>query len=235
MSLNIEKNISLSNYTTLQVGGHAEYFISVGDETELVDAILYANENSLSVTVLGGGSNVLVSDSGVKGLVIHIGNKGIEKEVDGDDVFLTVAAGEVLDEVIEETVSVGLWGIENLSHIPGSIGAVPIQNVGAYGVEARDVIESVRVYNLETEEFEVLTNEACKFGYRDSLFKKVEGKKYIVVSVVFRLSTIPTPELAYRDLQERFSDTTPSLQEIRNAVIEIRKRKQCRRQKLRNP
>jgi len=222
MSLNIQNNVSLKSYTTLQVGGPAEYFIDVDSEETLVQVVAHAQENELPITVLGEGSNVLVSSKGTAGIVAHMALKGIDEVAEGTSVALTAAAGELLDDVVLYAGTQGYWGLENLSHIPGTVGAAPVQNVGAYGVEVKDIIQSVRVYNTEIQQFEVLTAAECGFGYRDSFFKKPEGKKYIVVSVTFMLTISPTPQLSYKDLQNRFSESSPSLMDIRAAVIEIR-------------
>ena len=221
-----EEDISLKNKTTLQIGGPAEFFTVVHTEEELVAAVHEAKERRVPVTVLGGGSNVLISDNGVEGLVIKNEITGWQETLQGSEVLLTVGSGEVLDEVIAQTVAKEYWGLENLSHIPGSIGATPIQNVGAYGVEVKDVVESVRVLDTKTMKTETLDNSACQFGYRDSLFKKEEGAKYIVVSVTFSLSTEPRPVVSYKDLKARFGEEmAPDLAAIRQAIIEIRAEK----------
>lgn len=226
MSLTISQNTPLNSYTTLGVGGEAEYFVEITSVTELKEAVEYAQSNHLRITVLGGGSNVLISDQGVTGLVILMSNKGIVVETEKlDEVLVTAQGGESLDAVVLYCVEHGLWGIENLSHIPGTVGATPIQNVGAYGVEVKDVVAHVTVLNTETNEVEKLQNEFCNFGYRDSLFKKENGKKYIIISVTFFLSKKANLKIAYRDLKNRFENKTPSLQEIREAVIEIRSHK----------
>ncbi|MFT5849679.1 MAG: UDP-N-acetylmuramate dehydrogenase [Patiriisocius sp.] len=224
MSITPEQNVSLAQYTTLQVGGVAEYFVTVMDEEELVEAVAYAAAHTLPVTVLGGGSNVLVSDAGVRGLVILNKIIGLDIEDDGKMVRLTSGAGEVFDDIVSEMVDVGVWGLENLSHIPGSVGATPVQNVGAYGVEVSDLIYSVRVYDMEAEMYIDLSNEACEFGYRDSLFKKSGGNRYVVASVTYSFDKTAGPILDYRDLQNRFKDA-PTPQEVRDAIIEIRSAK----------
>lgn len=222
MALSIRNNESLKQYTTLQVGGQAEYFVEVDSESSLNEAVVYARANGLLVTVLGEGSNVLVSEEGIKGLVIRMAISDMTTQVTDTQVLLTAAAGMMLDEVVKSSVEQGYWGMENLSHIPGTVGAAPIQNVGAYGVEVKDIIQTVRVYNREELRFELLTAQECDFEYRDSLFKKPEGAKYIVVAVTFALTTEVSPKLSYKDLQSRFSDTQPTAQEVRQAVIEIR-------------
>jgi UDP-N-acetylmuramate dehydrogenase len=176
--------------------------------------------------VLGGGSNLLISDAGFNGLVIKVQNKGIEiLSQDENQVLLKVASGENWDEVVKFAVTNNWWGIENLSHIPGSTGAIAVQNVGAYGQEAKNVIDSVVVFNKETHEIQSLKAEDCGFGYRSSIFNTAQKGKYIIFCISFKLSKIPAPILSYRDLQNKFSDHKPSLQEIRDSVIEIRDKK----------
>lgn len=225
MALPIKKNVPLSQYTTLGVGGPAEYFVEVSSDAELEEAVAFAQSGSLHIHVLAGGSNLLASDEGVKGLVIRMMTKGMSHIHDDDAVFLTVQAGEVLDDVVAHCVSKGWWGIENLSHIPGTIGATPVQNVGAYGVEVKDVIETVRVFNTQSKQFEVLDNAACSFSYRDSIFKSEQGKKYIVTDVTIVLSEKPRPQITYKDLALYFKDTEPSLPLVREAVMKIRAEK----------
>lgn len=224
MSLPLQTDVSLKKYTTLQVGGVASRFVEVGTEKDLEGAVQYAKDNDLPITVFAGGTNVLVSDSGVQGLVLRMVMRGITTEIQSTDVLLTASAGEVLDDVVAYAVEHRYWGLENLSHIPGTVGATPVQNVGAYGVEVKDLIQTVRVYNTEEQKFEILTNEDCSFTYRDSVFKTPEGKKYIVVSVTYVLSTQENPRLEYKDLQNQFQEA-PSAQAVREAVIAIRSKK----------
>ncbi len=222
MALSIQKNQSLQPYTTLQVGGDAQYFVEVDSEASLDEAVGYAQANNLPVTVLGGGSNVLISEKGIQGLVIRMSITDVVTEVIGHRVLLTASAGMELDDLVAHAVAHGYWGLENLSHIPGTVGGAPIQNVGAYGVEVQDVIESVRVYNMQARKFQALTPTECEFEYRNSLFKKPEGAQHIVVAVTFILTTKATPQLSYKDLHTRFADAQPTLADIRQAVIEIR-------------
>ena len=224
-NIHIQKNIPLRELTTLKVGGAAQWYAVADSEQKLDEAVGYATENNLPITLLGGGSNILVSEKGVEGLTIHIKISGITQAVTESGVLLTAGAGETLDDVVRYAVERGYWGLENLSHIPGTVGAAPVQNVGAYGVEAKDLISSVRVYNIEQRKYEVLTPEECQFAYRDSIFKKEVGAKYIIASVTFALETEPSPRLQYKDLQNRFTRQEPSLQQVRDAVIEIRSNK----------
>ena len=215
----------LKKHTTLQVGGPAAYFTEVASEDYLEEMVAYAQQENISTVVLGSGSNILVADTGFDGLVLHMSIKGIDAVREDDRIRMTVGAGEVLDDVVAHAVTKGYWGLENLSHIPGTVGAAPVQNVGAYGVEVKDCIESVRVYNTDTLKFEVLNAQECLFGYRESIFKRKEGARYIVTSVTFILSVQSSPNITYKDLEHRLSGTKPSLADIRNTVIAIREEK----------
>lgn len=220
---NIATHVPLAAYTTLRVGGTAEYFAEVTSLEVLAACVRWAKEQQLPITVFGGGSNILVSDDGVCGLVLRIMLRGRQYQPGTEEtVGLVVAAGESFDAVIGETVEKGLWGLENLSAIPGTVGAVPVQNVGAYGVEVQDVIDSVTAFDTETEEVVVLPNSACNFGYRDSYFKH-EGKHLIITAVTFTLSKIPRPILSYAGLREYFGERNMvKITEIRDALIAIR-------------
>jgi UDP-N-acetylmuramate dehydrogenase len=223
--MQIRSNVPLREFSTFKTGGSAAWFTVVTNEAELTEAVAYARAHDLSLTVLAGGSNVLIPDEGIPGLVVQMQIKGVEIEETSDSVYLTVGAGEVFDEVVAETVHRGYWGLENLSHIPGSVGATPIQNVGAYGVEVGSLISLVRVYDTELETFMSLAASDCAFSYRHSLFKTDAGAQYIVTAVTFMLSKTSSPQLAYKDLTERFKAAVPTQQEIRDAVIDIRSKK----------
>lgn len=222
----VSTNVPLAPRTTLGVGGAAEFYAEVSDQATLLSVVRWAKECGHKVTILGEGSNVLVSDSGVRGLVLRPHFTGIECTQEGDMVSCTVGAGVILDDVIEAVVAKDLWGIENLSAIPGTVGATPVQNVGAYGVEVKDVISTVHVFDYTTETFFELTNEACALGYRDSIFKSEKGKNFIITHVTFLLSETPDRKISYADLAQYFEgNETPTLREIRNAIIAIRSRK----------
>ncbi len=222
----ITSQVSLAPYTTLGVGGCAEFFAPVQTVLEVQDAVMWAREHGHTITILGEGSNVLVSEEGVRGLTIHLISQRIAYTHEGDTVQVTADAGVILDTLIVELVRKGLWGLENLSAIPGSVGAVPVQNVGAYGVEAKDVIHAVTVFDCESYEIKTLTNAECQFAYRDSLFKKAEEAQYIIIAVTFVVSQVPKPHLTYKDITDYFgSNSTPTLEEARDAIIEIRSKK----------
>ena len=216
----------LAPYTTFKIGGPARYFCEARDQFDTLSAFEFAGKKKLPVFVLGGGSNVLISDSGFKGLVMRVVNSGIEiVSEDGNQATLKVAAGETWDKAVAFAVKNRWWGVENLSHIPGSTGAIAVQNVGAYGQEARDVIESVTVFDTETRQILSLTNEACGFAYRSSIFNGAQKGKYIIFDISFRLQKTGEPNLEYRDLNEKFANLSPTIEEVRQAVIDIRDKK----------
>jgi len=213
--------VPLAPYTTLKVGGVAEYFSIVDSETALKEAYAWARARSLPVSLLGGGSNILVPDNGVRGLVVHLALREVGWEKRGDSIFYTAGAGVDFDTCIANTVAQGWWGLENLSHIPGTVGATPVQNVGAYGVEVADVILSVRVYDTLTDKISLFSVADCKFGYRDSVFKQMSGR-YVVLAVTFRLQEMARPQLSYKDLVvlQGHAYLTPAL--VRETVMRIR-------------
>lgn len=222
----MKQSVILADYTTFKVGGPAAELIEVTSTTELQSVVQETKRRGVPFRVLGGGSNVLVPDAGLSGVTIVNRLRGWTESEDTQSVAVTIGAGEILDKMIETCVEKGYWGLENLSHIPGSVGATPVQNVGAYGVEVANVISSVSVYDTQANTFIELDTTACDFGYRTSLFKQVKGEKYIVTAVTFALSRTPKPILSYRDLGEFFAtESEPTLGAIREAVIAIRAKK----------
>ncbi len=224
----IQEKIPLTPLTAMHVGGSARFFLCVKNIEELKEGIVWAKEKSVPVFVLGSGSNILIPDEGLDALVIKMEIKGIEYTEKDDNRFLVeVGAGEVWDDLVADTVNKGLHGLENLSLIPGTVGAAPVQNIGAYGAEVRDTIESVEVFDMETENVVKLTNEQCKFGYRDSIFKTLKGKKYIIVKVFFLLEKNGTLNTTYRGVKEHFEKEKKvlTLASMRDAIIALRKSK----------
>jgi UDP-N-acetylmuramate dehydrogenase len=218
-------NAPLGPNTTLELGGSADWFLEAAGASEVVDGLRWAADRDLPVSIIGGGSNVVVADTGVRGLVLKIANRGMEIERRHDRAILTAAAGEPWDEVVRAAVGEGLAGIECLSGIPGTAGATPIQNVGAYGQEVASVITSVRVFHRETREESVLEVGDCDFGYRSSLFRRADNP-YIVLEVVISLQAGGPPTLSYSQLAERFDGgSPPSLGELRAAVLDLRRSK----------
>ncbi|MBK9164887.1 MAG: UDP-N-acetylmuramate dehydrogenase [Acidobacteria bacterium] len=223
----IEEGVPLAGFTTLGVGGPARNFLSARSEDDLPAAFRFAEERGLEVFVLGGGSNLVVSDAGFDGLVIKIDLHGVVfgQPDEVGFVLAEVAAGEDWDAFVAECVSRELAGIECMSGIPGSIGGTPVQNVGAYGQEVAETIVSVRCFDRKLAEFVLLGNEDCGFSYRRSIFNTSESGRYVVVSVTFRLKAGGGPKVVYRDLKEHFGERSPSLAEVRVAVLDIRRRK----------
>lgn len=233
--IDIKQNISLASYTTLRVGGSAEYFAVAKSEEDLRMLFREAQRRAQTVTIIGGGSNVLIADEGLRGLVVKNEIGGVSYEERENEILVIAGAGVEWDNLVEETVARGLWGMENLSAIPGTVGATPVQNVGAYGVEVAELIRSVRVYDVVNDLFREMTREECRFGYRDSVFKTEAGKRLVVVAVTYILTKVPQPRLKYKDLAERFSgadvkvaeqsSATLTSADVRKAVIDIRRKK----------
>ena len=216
---------SLAPRTTLELGGPADSLVEAAGVTEIRDALAWAAEQKVPVSVLGGGSNIVVADSGVRGLVVKIATRGIEIDRRHDSAIVTVAAGEPWDEVVSTAVGENLAGIECLSGIPGTAGATPIQNVGAYGQEVGAVIEDVRLLHRATLEGRILTAAECGFGYRSSGFRRADNP-YIILEVRFRLEAGGAPNLRYAQVAERFADgCRPSLAEVRAAILDLRRGK----------
>lgn len=219
----------LSELTTIGVGGPAGRYVRATSEDEIVQAVREADERREPVLILGGGSNLVVSDDGFHGTVIHVASRGIEVEERGEDAILTVAAGEAWDDVVKYTVDQGLTGLETLSGIPGTAGATPVQNVGAYGTEISQHFASALVYDRKKGQTRRFGGDDLEFSYRNSLLKREihDGSpRYVVLSVQFdvRRSTLSQPiryaELARRlgvDVGERAETAT-----VRETVIELR-------------
>ena len=219
----------LSALTTLRVGGPAESMVIAETEAELIDAVATADEAGQPVTVLGGGSNVVVADAGLPGTVVVVRTRGIQVTTDAcSGAWVRVAAGEPWDDLVSHAVAEGWSGLEALSGIPGLSGGTPIQNVGAYGQEVADTIARVTAYDRVTRRLEVLAAGDCGFGYRSSRFKSDPGR-YVVVSVDFqlRLGDLSAP-VGYAELADHLGvgvgERAPAA-EVRAAVLELRRGK----------
>jgi UDP-N-acetylmuramate dehydrogenase len=231
--MTIKENIPLAPLTTLQVGGAARYFAETKREDEIREAVEFAKARDLQLFVLGGGSNLVIADSGWPGLALRIAIGGIStarNDAAGGAVLFSVGAGVNWDDFVAQAVAQNCAGIECLSGIPGSAGGTPVQNVGAYGQEVADTIESVRALDLKENRVAVLPNPACGFRYRSSIFNRSERGRYIILRVNYRLKRGGAPNLKYADLQKHFTRnagprTPPSLAEVRAAVREIRRSK----------
>lgn len=224
----IQENVPLSQFTTLQIGGPARYFIRAATAESLASAVSWAKSRDLPFFVLGGGSNVLIADSGFPGLIIQIDIRGIRINQTVDTVTITAGAGEEWDAFVKACVEKNWAGLECLSGIPGRIGATPIQNVGAYGQEVSETIVSVTA--LDTGSGQIVEIEAsdCEFGYRTSRFKIGDRDRFIITRVTYRLRPNGAPAIRYAELQRYLSSagkSEPSLIDVREAVLTIRRRK----------
>jgi UDP-N-acetylmuramate dehydrogenase len=222
MSLLIQKNVALAPLTTLKVGGAARFFVEARTEEEISQALAYAKQNNLPLFALGSGSNVLISDDGFNGLVLKISLCGISSFQDKTNVIVTAQAGEDWDEFVKFCVENDLQGVECLSGIPGTVGATPVQNVGAYGQEVSETIVSIRVLELKTGKIFEMNNAQCGFVYRTSIFNTTHRNEFIVLAVTFCLKPQGAPKIVYKDLQQFFGEKPPSLIETRQAVLQIR-------------
>ena len=224
----VAQNVPLAPLTTLGVGGPARFFVEARDERTVLDALDWAAGRRLPFRVLGGGSNLVVADEGVDGLVVRIALRGVSaREADGAGE-LTAAAGEPWDDLVRESVERGWAGLECLSGIPGLVGATPIQNVGAYGQEVSDTVTAVRALDTRDGRLVTLSNLECGFAYRDSAFKRREPGRYVLLSVTYRLTPGGAPTVRYADVEKHLAARglgSPSLADVRESVLSIRRSK----------
>ncbi|MBV9495879.1 MAG: UDP-N-acetylmuramate dehydrogenase [Acidobacteria bacterium] len=226
--MRLEHSVPLAPLTTIGIGGPARLFVRITTVDELHEALQYAEANHERLLILGGGSNMLLDDRGFDGLVLQIDLRGVTIESEGERVVVRVAAGESWDAFVERAVNNGWAGVECLSGIPGSVGATPIQNVGAYGQDVSETIIRVEALDRTTGRVRDFTNEECRFGYRASLFKNVEVDRWIVLAVTFRLTPNGEAAVRYPELQRHLEEhgiATTDLRGVRASVIAIRKRK----------
>ena len=233
MVLNFQKDTSLLPYNTFGIDVKSKHFIDVKSIDEL-KAVL--NQNQLeNLLVLGGGSNLLLTKD-FEGLTLRIQNRGIEiVEQDDRKARVKVAAGENWHDFVLWCLENDLGGVENLALIPGNVGAAPIQNIGAYGVELREVFESCEAISIDTGKVKIFKKDECDFGYRNSIFKNTLKGKYIIFSVQFNLNKPPHElNISYKGLSEKLEGKIPNIQSIAQAVIEIRSSKLPNPKKIRN-
>lgn len=211
--------VALAPYTTFHIGGAARWFAEATSEDDILEAINFARTRDLPLFILGGGSNLLVSDEGFPGLVLHIGLRGVEQAYH----FFRVAAGESWDEFVSHAVAQNYSGVECLAGIPGTVGGTPVQNVGAYGQEVAETIVAVRAIDLSTLETRDLSPRECKFAYRRSIFNSTQRGRYIVTRVDYALRRDGSARITYADLKKHFAGASePSLAEVSAAVRNIR-------------
>ncbi|MEI8174696.1 MAG: UDP-N-acetylmuramate dehydrogenase [bacterium] len=226
--MKIHENYNLSKLNTFGISAKAKFFVEVKNEEELKELFDNQEFSNISKLFLGSGSNILFSKD-FDGLVILNKLKGIEIIKDDNEyVFVKSMGGEIWHDFVLFTVEHNLWGIENLSLIPGTVGAAPVQNIGAYGVEIKDALESVEVFDTSTGEKKILSKEECKFGYRESVFKNEFKDRYFITAVIFKLNKTKNEKANYKALQEYLENNSiivNSPKDISNIVSTIRKSK----------
>ena len=226
-ALALQSDVQLAPHTTLGIGGAARWFISALTASDVQAAHQWAAAEGVELFVLGGGSNLVVSDDGISGLVTHVGVRGVEFLRDGGDTIVRAGAGEPWDDLVAATVRRGLAGLECLSGIPGSVGGTPVQNVGAYGQDVAETIERVIAFDRRQGCIVTLANAECGFEYRMSRFKREDSGRFVVCDVTFRLRP-GSPTTTYPDVKhyfERHTIVEPTVEDARRAILEIRRHK----------
>ncbi len=228
--VSIQENVALAPLTTLGVGGAARYFATAHTPEEAVEALGWARQRNVVVFFLGGGSNLVVSDAGFAGLVLHVAIGGVTVRDESGQRVYSVGAGVEWDAFVSRAVDDNAAGVECLSGIPGSVGATPVQNVGAYGQEVAQSIQRVEAIALDSFQPFIFNRDDCAFRYRHSRFNSADAGRYLITRVDFALIPNGAPRLAYADLQRYFADVLsenkmPSLSDVRQAVLTIRGRK----------
>jgi len=227
--INIQKKIKLDQYTTFKIGGAADFFVAVKNLEELREALVWSKKNKQPVLFLGGGSNTLISDRGWRGLVIKNEIKGLNKVKETKNfVWVEAKSGEWWSALINYAISISAYGAENLFLIPGTVGAAPMQNIGAYGVELKDIFASLEALELKTGRLKKFQIQDCGFGYRQSVFKGRLKNKYFIYGLTLKLSRTEKFKLDYGDIRESLSQkkiTSPSAQDLVATIIEIRNSK----------
>lgn len=222
--LKITRHEPLSKWTTLGLGGPAKLLCEVSEPGDLKKVNEIARKDGLPLRVLGGGSNLVVADAGVHALILRPNFQKIQWEDRGDDVLVRAGTGLDLDELVAESCRRGLWGLENLSGIPGTVGAAPVQNVGAYGVEISQLIEDIEVFELHNQRIRRMDPKECGFAYRNSVFRK-NPSSFLITRISLRLSRRPRPKLDYWDLTQLEWPQDPAPTLIRERVLAIRRSK----------
>ncbi|MBL4676248.1 MAG: UDP-N-acetylmuramate dehydrogenase [Mucilaginibacter sp.] len=222
--LQIQENVSLKNFNTFGIDVNARYFAEINHEADLAELFADPQWQQMQRLILGGGSNMLLVNN-FEGLVIRLNIRGIEHRISQEDVYVEAGAGEVWNDLVNYCVARGYAGMENLSLIPGSVGASPIQNIGAYGVELKDVFESCRAFEIATGELRTFTHADCKFGYRESVFKAELAGQFIITSVKFKLSLTANLNLKYGAIEQELTNRgieVPTIKDVSQVVSHIR-------------
>jgi len=227
--INIQKKIRLDQYTTFKIGGPADFFVAITSLADLQEALSWAQKNKQNILFLGGGSNTLISDRGFRGLVIKNEISGIELvRENAKAVWLKAQSGEWWSSLVNHAVLHNYYGAENLFLIPGTVGAAPMQNIGAYGVELKDVFCSLEAVEIRTGKLKKFNKADCDFGYRYSIFKGKLKHKYFIYSVTLKLNKTPKFKLDYGDIQKTLAEKkiiNPNAREVVSVIMEIRNSK----------
>lgn len=227
MTLIVQQQVSLRHLNTLAVEAKAAYLIDITSTQQIPDALAFADDQKLPVMVLGAGSNILFRDD-YPGLVLAMRTQGISFTETDRGVLVEVAAGENWHQLVMHCLQCGYYGIENLALIPGTVGAAPVQNIGAYGVELESVVESVYGWHIDERRWLQLSRQQCEFAYRDSIFKQALRDRFVISAVTLRLATDPTLHTSYAALSEYLADggiSQPTAEQVAAAVIAIRRSK----------
>jgi UDP-N-acetylmuramate dehydrogenase len=222
--IEVREHVPLAPLATLGVGGQARFFFNASTPHEVAQGVIFAEAGKLPLFVLGGGSNLVISDRGWSGLVLHVANDNLETREFEGKIRFDVGAGVPWDDFVRECIARNCAGVECLSGIPGSVGGTPVQNVGAYGQEVSETIVSVLAFDLSDNRVRDMQAAECGFGYRSSIFNSSQRNRYVILRVSYVLAPNGKPKLHYADLQKYFSgrDGQPSLAEVREAVLSIR-------------
>lgn len=226
--MNILQNVSLRDYSTMRLGGKAAFAVTISSRIELEEALAWAEQQNLPTLMIGSGSNIVWRDEGFQGLLLINQILRFEESTDGEDYYVTIGAGENWDNVVERIAAKGVTGVEYLSLIPGTAGATPVQNVGAYGQEISNLLVSVEAYDSQTKQFVSIPGFECSFGYRTSRFKEADRGRFFITAITLHLRRGNPEPPFYRALQQYLIDnniTEFTPQSIRQAVIHIRQSK----------
>ena len=227
--MDIHTNIPLKNFTTMKIGGNARFMTEVWTAEEAAEICRNAKSQALPIFVLGGGSNIIVKDEGFNGIVVRIRIPGFEVVADDiNSTIIKIGGGEIWDSVVKRTVDMNLSGIEAMSLIPGTAGAGPVQNMGAYGQEVADTLQSLEAYDIYNDKFVTLQNSDCGFSYRNSIFRDKEQGRYIITSITLKLSKNSPQPPFYDTLQKYFDQnniTIFTVDSVRDAVVKLRESK----------
>lgn len=227
--MQIREHVSLKKYSTMRLGGEARFFATAKKKEDLVELWQWAGHKDVPLIVIGEGSNIVWRDDGFDGLVVVNKILGFDhQKISDTEALFTIGAGEDWDQAVERSVKAGYSGIEQLSLIPGTTGATPVQNVGAYGREIKDVLVSVEALDTHTGEFVAIPNEDCGFRYRDSRFKSEDRGRFLISSITVRLTTEPPHPPFYHSVKEYLESHSidmPTTKDVRKAVVAVRTKK----------